>query len=179
MRPSDRDREQTAERLREAAAEGRLDFAELDQRLGAAYAARSYGALDVLTADLPGGRPAAPVRSGRPTRLLVGVFGGFTRRGVWTVPRSLTALCLWGGGLVDLREARFPAGEVRVRAVAMWGMVKVVVPEDAEVYANGLGLFGWFRRGATGPGRPGAPRIAVRGLALWGAVSVKRAAVKG
>jgi hypothetical protein len=182
LRPSDRDREHTAERLREAAAEGRIDFAELDERLGAAYAARSYAALDVLTADLPAagaagpapGRAAEPERAGRPTRLLVGIFGGFARRGGWTVPRSLTAVCLWGGGIVDMREARFPAGEARVRALAMWGGMKILVPEDAEVYADGVGLFGLFRRGATGPGAPGGPRITVRGLALFGAVTVKR-----
>ncbi len=163
--------------LREAAAEGRIDFAELDERLGAAYAARSYAALDMLTRDLPA-RPSAAAPTGRPTRLLACFFGGFTRRGVWTVPGALTAVCLWGRGVVDLRQARFSAGETRVRAVAMWGAVKILVPEDAEVYVNGVGLFGWFRRGATGPGTPGAPRVTVRGFAVWGAVSTKRAPVK-
>jgi hypothetical protein len=53
LRASDADREQVADRLRHAATEGRLLPDELDERLGAAFAARTYGELDVLLADLP------------------------------------------------------------------------------------------------------------------------------
>jgi hypothetical protein len=178
LRPSDRDREHVAEVLREAAAEGRIDFAELDERISAAYGAKSYGALDVLTRDLPGSPAAvggdnAPATRGR-SRLAVGVFGAFARRGAWTVPSSVTALCMWGGGVLDLSEARFTARETRVQAFALWGGIKIVVPQDAEVYVNGVGFLGLFGRRAKGPGAAGAPRITVRGLALWGAVTTKR-----
>lgn len=60
LRASDADREQTAERLRQASTEGRLAADELDQRLGVAFRARTYGELDNLIADLPGGRVAHP-----------------------------------------------------------------------------------------------------------------------
>jgi hypothetical protein len=53
QRASDADREAVAERLRAAAAEGRLDPDELDERLGAAYGARTFGELVPLTDDLP------------------------------------------------------------------------------------------------------------------------------
>jgi hypothetical protein len=53
QRASDAEREVVAERLRAAAAEGRLDPDELDERLGAAYGARTVGDLVPLTADLP------------------------------------------------------------------------------------------------------------------------------
>lgn len=177
MRPSDRDREQVAEALREAAAEGRIDFAELDERISAAYGAKRYGQLDVLTRDLPaGGGPRPPAgRAGPGSRLAVAVFGGFARRGTWAVPRSMTALCLWGGGVIDLSEARFTGPETRIRVFAMWGRAKIVVPQDAEVYVHGMGLLGLFGRRASGPGVPGAPRIRVEGLALWGAVTTRRA----
>src|SRR5947209_17624458 len=71
-RASDADRDATAERLRAAHGEGRLDTAELEDRLGRCYAARAYGDLDALAADLPrprtdGRRP--PVRVG-PARLV-------------------------------------------------------------------------------------------------------------
>ncbi|MCW3047000.1 MAG: hypothetical protein JWO74_1284 [Solirubrobacterales bacterium] len=58
LRASDAERDQVAEVLRSHAAQGRLDPDELDDRLGAAYAARTRGDLAVLTADLP---PAPPV----------------------------------------------------------------------------------------------------------------------
>jgi hypothetical protein len=53
QRASDGEREAVAERLRAAAAEGRLDPDELEERLGAAYAARTVGDLVPLTSDLP------------------------------------------------------------------------------------------------------------------------------
>ena len=60
LRVSDADREQAAEVLRQAAGDGRITFDELDQRLEAAYAARTYGDLTEVTADLPApGQPSA------------------------------------------------------------------------------------------------------------------------
>jgi hypothetical protein len=56
LKASDADREQTAERLRNATAEGRLLAEELEHRLGAAFSARTYGELDAVVADLPRGR---------------------------------------------------------------------------------------------------------------------------
>jgi Domain of unknown function (DUF1707)/2TM domain len=53
LRVSDADREHLVERLRRAAGEGRLDLAELDERLTAAYAARTRGDLEALVRDLP------------------------------------------------------------------------------------------------------------------------------
>jgi hypothetical protein len=62
-RASDAERETAADRLRSAAAEGRLDPDELDERVGQVYAARTVGELATITEDLPDpsaqpGRPA-------------------------------------------------------------------------------------------------------------------------
>src|SRR3954454_18871675 len=53
LRISDSERHQVAEILREAAGEGRLDMDELDERLEATYAARTYADLVPITLDLP------------------------------------------------------------------------------------------------------------------------------
>ena len=53
MRVSDRDRQAAADRLRLAHDEGRLDFAEYDDRLAAAYRAVHFADLEPLFADLP------------------------------------------------------------------------------------------------------------------------------
>lgn len=58
MRAADTDREQVAEQLRSAHSEGRLDLAEYDDRVQQAWAARTYGELKALTADLPRARSA-------------------------------------------------------------------------------------------------------------------------
>lgn len=64
LRASDSDREQAAERLRDAAADGRLCTDELEHRLGTALAARTYGELDPVIADIPGWR-IGRLRDGR------------------------------------------------------------------------------------------------------------------
>ncbi|MFI9639639.1 DUF1707 domain-containing protein [Micromonospora sp. NPDC051925] len=61
MRAADADREATAERLRVALEEGRLDLHEYDERLQQTYGAKTYAELDTVLADLPG--PASPQRS--------------------------------------------------------------------------------------------------------------------
>jgi Domain of unknown function (DUF4190)/Domain of unknown function (DUF1707) len=61
LRASDADRETTAERLRAAALEGRLDPIELDERLSSAYSARWCSELSALTLDVtPPPAPPAP-----------------------------------------------------------------------------------------------------------------------
>src|SRR4051812_14866739 len=63
-RASDAEREDAAERLRVAAAEGRLDPDELDERVGHVYGARTRGELATITRDLPEPTPGpAPPKS--------------------------------------------------------------------------------------------------------------------
>jgi Domain of unknown function (DUF1707) len=62
VRASDAERDQAAEILRVAYAEGRLTRAELDERTGAAYAAKTRVDLRGLTSDLPGAIPAQQAR---------------------------------------------------------------------------------------------------------------------
>jgi Domain of unknown function (DUF1707) len=81
LRASDADREQIAERLRQAAAEGRILAEELEERLGAALSARTYGELDAVVADLPApntGVSRRPRREVSPIRPVVAVLVALT-----------------------------------------------------------------------------------------------------
>jgi Domain of unknown function (DUF1707) len=188
MRASDADRERVAEVLRTAVVEGRLDLNEVDDRLKAVYAARTYADLEPITRDLPiplaavppvpASAPLAPVRPGEATDVgsAVAVMSGFMRNGSWVPPRVLNCVAFWGGGLVDLREARFLHAEIEIHVVAIMGGVEIVVPEDADVQITGSGVMGGFDHGASGTGQPGAPRVVVTGFAFWGGVAVKRLA---
>src|SRR5436305_12217657 len=53
VRASDADRERIVEQLRQHTADGRLTMDEFEQRMTAAYAAKTYGELAQLTRDLP------------------------------------------------------------------------------------------------------------------------------
>jgi Domain of unknown function (DUF1707)/Domain of unknown function (DUF4190) len=62
MRAASADRERAVDVLKAGFAEGRLTQDEYNDRMGRAYAARTYGELAALTADLPAGAaPAWPV----------------------------------------------------------------------------------------------------------------------
>ena len=85
LRASDHDRDEVVERLREAAAEGRLTALELDERLTQAFSAATYGELDTLTDDLPVLMPAPP-----PSRLARA--GWWRRAGAWVVDGIIVSL---------------------------------------------------------------------------------------
>lgn len=85
LRASDAERTATADRLHEALGAGRLDLAETDERVAAAYAARYRHELPALLADLPD----AETTSGRPP----------TWAGLW-------ALAVWRVRAVVLADAR-------------------------------------------------------------------------
>jgi Domain of unknown function (DUF1707)/Domain of unknown function (DUF4190) len=69
MRASSADRERAVDVLKAGFTEGRLTQDEYNDRMGRAYAARTYGDLAALTADLPAGAspvPAWPVPAYQP-----------------------------------------------------------------------------------------------------------------
>lgn len=191
LRASDSDREQVAERLRIAAGDGRLDFDELDERLEAAYRAKTYAELEPLVADLPGALdrpPPAPSPSAsvlrEPDRMRVGghpldstaiaIFGGTTRKGRWVVPRRMQSFALCGGVDLDLTEAVLEDREVTINATAIFGGIDIVVPDGVAVRTTGVGIFGGFDGVNDDGGTPGAPLIRVTGMTLFGGVTVKR-----
>ena len=190
LRVSDADREQAAEVLRAAAGDGRLTLDELDERLEAAYAAKTYADLQSVTSDLPGPGVPAPVASaggsfpagrigGTPgAPFAVAIMGGARRRGRWVVPRRYTCFALMGGIDLDLREAQFAERDVTIQAFSLMGGVNIVAGEDIEVDVSGIGIMGGFDHRASGPGAPGAPRGKVIGLSLMGGVDVRRKALK-
>ena len=71
LRASDADREGVAGTLRAHGAEGRLGVDELEERIAAAFSARTHGELQQLLRDLPGGAPLP--RVGRPRRHRAGL----------------------------------------------------------------------------------------------------------
>ena len=187
MRASDADRERVANVLREAAGDGRLTMDELDERLDAVYAAKTYAELEPITHDLPdAGAGTAPAPSlaaprdparfgGEPTSSgAVAILGGFSRKGDWVVPKEFTAFMFMGGGEIDLRDARFSEREVTIHIVAIMGGCEVIVPDDATVYVTGIGVLGAFEHTESGGGSPDGPVITINGVAFMGGVDVKR-----
>lgn len=200
LRASDADRERVAEVVRAAAVDGRLDMGELDERLGAVFAARTYDELAATVTDLPDGGSSLPgpgsgtvaaravdrspvPRSGAVAPRVVGgaahgtsiaVFSETGHSGHWVVPENYAAVAVMGSVKVDLRDADFAAQQVVITAFAMFGSVEIRVPEGVTVRADGIGLFGSFDSAAGFDAGPGAPVLVVRGAGLFGSVELKR-----
>lgn len=194
LRCSDIDRENVAETLRSATADGRIDLDELHERLERTYAARTYRELEPLVADLPGadspplpalrppsalqpaGAPALPDRLGgtATSGSAVAVMSGTARSGAWVVPASFTAVAVMGEVKLDLREARFETGDVTVIAVAVMGAVTIIAPPDLALQVDGVGFMGAFEGPREVIETGHQVRVRITGLALMGAVEVKR-----
>lgn len=189
QRASNADREQVAKILQDAAAENRISFDELAERLDATYAAKTFAELEPLTADLPAGSSVLSASSsfssgearigGLPgPGTSIAIFGGSEKKGTWVVPKNHNAIAVMGGVELDLTNSRFAEPEVTITAFAMFGGIDITVPDDATVHVHGIGIFGGFSsRDYQGP--PGAPVINVKGLALFGGVDVHRAKNRG
>jgi hypothetical protein len=184
QRISDQERQQVAEVLRQAAGEGRIDVDELDKRLDATFAAKTYAELVPITADLPRANIGAlPVP--RSSALVAGpahessfaMMSTTRRRGPWQVGTQHKAFALMGGVVLDLREAMVPGQEVTINASVVMGSVDVLVDEHTVVICDGRAFMGDYsesRSRIQARPRPDSPVVRVRGRALMGRVNVKR-----
>lgn len=140
MRCADADRERVAGVLREAAAAGRITLEELDERLDAAFAARTYGDLEPLTADLPeqegNTEPLAPTAGAEPEEasrplVLKSSAGTIVRRGEWVAPRRIEVTNPMGSTVLDFRSAALSSGTTEVALTSSWGEARLVLPDGA------------------------------------------------
>jgi hypothetical protein len=177
MRAADTDRIQMAQLLSDAAAQGRLQMTEFEDRLRKAYAAETLDQLDRLRSDLPGIATTAPaVAPGRPapSTLLLAIMSGFERRGRWNVPKRMTAVTVFGGGVIDLRYADFTSADVEIHSYSICGGQTILVPPEVNVDLHGVAVMGSFDRSSIGAGAQGGPHVTVRGFSFWGRIGVRR-----
>jgi hypothetical protein len=170
VRASDAEREEAIERLRVAAAEGRLTFEELADRIEAASTAVVRADLDSLLTDLPA--PSAMlVRRDEPME--ISAVNDVKRNGVWIVPADSSYRSWIGNIQLDLRQARISDPEIRIRVWALFGTVDVLVPEGVEVDVQARSKFGQMKVEASAPTVPGAPRIVLTGGSVFGVLRVR------
>lgn len=199
IRASDADRDQVAERLREALAEGRLSPVEHEDRLDTLYKAKTIGELAPIVADLPGpGNPGtmgfgAPERVDGPSGMevmgsdardlagqskgsenLVAVFGAAERRGRWLVEPRTNVSVLFGGVELDLREAVLSQHEVTIQLAVILGGVDITVPHGVRVINNTSSFLGGTDlHGTDQVTDPNAPVVHLTGTCMLGGVDVK------
>lgn len=135
QRVSHADRDQVSEMLRVAAGDGRLSLEELEERLEACYAARTYADLAPLVADLPAGR--LPVQAEPKDVVRVKRAGGnATYDGDWLVPKRLELEIRGGNVRLDFTAATVAAPVTEVHLDLRGGNCCLVVPDGYAVDAD-------------------------------------------
>jgi Domain of unknown function (DUF1707) len=186
LRASDADREQVATVLNTAYAEGRLTRDEHDERLSQLMAAKTFDDLIPITRDLVvvGSRAVRPTpgpssynidataASEEPNRL-VAIFSGVSRSGKWRVRRKNQALAVFGGIDLDLRDAIFEGPTIEMSGICCFGSLDIKVPPGVEVRNEMIGIFGDTAIKYLGDPIPGAPTLVIKGLTLFGGVTVR------
>src|SRR5262249_4696639 len=114
LRASHDDRDRTVEVLRVAAGDGRITAEELDERVGAALTARTYGELAALISDLPAAPGSLPLMpgplpgAGAAPKDLVRIrsdISNVRRDGPWLVPKRMEVRVNLGTVTLDFTEA--------------------------------------------------------------------------
>jgi hypothetical protein len=176
MRASDQDREQAAQRLQAAFAEGRLDDAEFDTRMRSALTAVTHSDLGKLTADLPEAAPrsAGHVQVPSPGKYAVAYKSSVRRGGRWRVPGRFTPVVYKGSGWIDLRAAELTEPVTTVRAIAYKSRMDILVPPGVRVEMDGFGVSkAWSADEEWESQLPqDAPVVHVRGIAYKGVIEV-------
>ena len=186
QRASDADRERAVLTLGRAASEGRLDVDELEERLQLAYAARTYGDLERLLADVggaiadsdvpPSPRPRPVVRPGPGgTSWVVSVMGGNERTGVWRIAERCNVVNVMGGSQIDLNDVELSNELTQINVFTLMGGCEIRVPDGAEVQVSKFALLGGHevRLGSKAP-PPGAPVIRIRMVSVMGGGEIRR-----
>ena len=190
LRVGHAERDAVAVILQEAAADGRLGMDELDERLGKALQAKTYGDLEPLVADLSAELPwrSSPGPASSPARTsqamppgppppgysredplrLDGGMGVEKREGAWLVPPYVRLSS--GAGTIKLNclQASVAAPVIEMEVIAGAGSVTIIVPDGWAVNDDRLGK-------GIGSKRIKVPRIPAAGsplLVLYGTVGL-------
>lgn len=166
MRAADTDRDAVAEQLRIAAREGRLEPGELDERIGRAYQAKTYGDLEALVADLPAQPETLVLRTTTPN---------IKQAGHWVVPRRITAESVTGWITIDFTQAWCAHREVTVEVITRTGWIQLILPEGWAARVGPLSTYtGHISNRAAQTADPGAPTVIVTGHPLFGYIKIRQ-----
>lgn len=184
--PLEAEREATIQQLCEQFASDRLTTQELDSALDAAYRAKTSDELRALINVLPvpadnRGALAAQdhaatlsrVNTGTPLRVAA-LFASIKKQGDWEPAPVTNVSATFGEVVLDLREARIPAGLTTVHVSATFGSIEIILPPGLHVQCDGSATMGEFKEYVSMSAAPGddAPMIRITGDALFAEVTV-------
>lgn len=168
LRAADADRDRVIDLLGGAVADGRLTLEEHAERVARAQAARTLGELAGLTTDL-----AAP--ADQPVRLDGGrsataVLRREYRGGRWVVADGFAATAILGELHLDLTQAVLQRQHLTMRAAAVLGTIRLLVPDGVRVELARTAASGRQPPRVLLPGQPGGPVVEIQGFSAFGGI---------
>ncbi|MCW0211850.1 MAG: DUF1707 domain-containing protein [Pseudonocardia sp.] len=180
LRISDADREAAAQQLNTAMSEGRITLAELEDRLGIVYAAKTFAELEPPLADLPGAAVVPPQGAvAVPAREQVHLsteMGSIKRTGDWPVPARLRLTTTMGSIHLDFTEARSLPRQIDVDVSTGMGSITLVLPPGATADVDAVKT-SWGTVKTKVPHVPtqGGPHLTFTGSAGMGTLTIRYA----
>ncbi len=184
-RASDADRDQVAEVLNSAFAEGRLTLDEHQERTQAALEAKTFDDLTALTADLVP-LQSLPVHVNATGRQLVvsdganpeadtmsTVMSTVKREGSWRVRARSVANNVMGDIKLDLTQATFDAPVVEVTGTQLMGSMVLRVPLGVTVVDEVTNVLGETSISGLGEPDPSMPTIVLKGTNIMSDIKVR------
>ena len=175
-RASDADRDQVAEVLHTAYAEGRISYDEHSERTSAALTARTFDELAGLTADLVPAPPkpalvAVPDRT-EPDRVTA-MLAETKRVGRWSAPPVINVNVILGSAVVDLTEATFTSRQVEINCTQFLGSIVVRVPPGTTVRIEAANVLADSSVKDIGEPDHAQPTVVIRGTNILGDIGVR------
>jgi hypothetical protein len=184
LRASHDDRDQAVEVLRVAAGDGPITAEELDERVGAALTARTYGELAALISDLPvtpgslplvpGSLPGSPGAVAKDLVRIECDTSTARRDGPWLVPKRLEVRLNLGTLTLDFTEAVLSWPSLEIDADIQTGSLILVTGPGIFVSTDDLAIqTSAVKASAPGPEIPVRFRIDISGRVRTGTVAVR------
>ncbi|MBN1700005.1 MAG: hypothetical protein JW881_21020 [Spirochaetales bacterium] len=179
-------REKVIERLKYGFTHDHLEQQDFEKRLNIAINTQSKADLIELVDDLPeineepgpgDAGTAFPVSINRgqvrDKSVMVSIFGGTERKGVWKPSRTTNMVAFMGGVDLDYTNAVFPPGITEINVFCMMGGIEITVPPGVNVENQCVSILGGVDDKSTQTDDPRCPTIVIKGVVLLGGIDIK------
>jgi hypothetical protein len=111
--------------------------------------------------------------SGKDVEYLVNILSGNDKRGIWALAKEIRVFTVFGGGDLDLSEARFIHKTTRIKLFSLFGGFKIFVPENINVVSNTSCILSGFSNKLESLAQAGDKTLVIEGLAIFSGIDVK------
>ena len=104
---------------------------------------------------------------------IVNIFSGTGRGGVWTVSKEINIFNIFGGGEIDMTDARFAYPTVRIKVFSLFGGSTIFVPDNINVCVKAFCIFGGVDNRAPSIDDVSVPTIVIEGVSIFSGINIK------